>query len=124
MGFSARIFCEEQAISVTVIETYIKNDSVGTRPKGTAEACIFPSLKGHWYTNRVLVTRKEERGKGLGSYLLTLLKATLQQQEGFVALMVEPGGYGTDPKKQINFYRKNGFIRKPKLGLNVYVWEP
>lgn len=122
---SVRINSEDQAVSVTLIDTYIKNDAVLTRPRGVAEASELPSQgPGYWYTNRVLVTRPEDRGSGTGSYLLTLLKATLQQHKGFVALLVEPGGYGVSPKKQINFYRKNGFVRAPKVGPNVYIWKP
>lgn len=32
--------------------------------------------------------------------------------------------YGADPKKQVKFYRNNGFVRAPKLGENVYIWKP
>lgn len=69
---------------------------------------IQPELRRHWL-NRVFVN-EGSRGQGLGTIVLSALKVKLRD-EGVRGLVVCPGGYGSDPQRQRNFYEKNGFVR-------------
>ncbi len=64
--------------------------------------------KGEWWINRVNVHRAY-RGNGYGSKLVQLLVKTIKDCGG-KEVTAAPGGYGEDPKKQYNFYYKNGFV--------------
>lgn len=81
----------------------------GTRAVAVAEASKLLPEEGGWYVNRVLVSEKEDRGKGLGSYVLGLLIQTVRRTKDFSFLLVEPGGYDNNIRAQRAFYRKNGF---------------
>ena len=65
---------------------------------------------GDWYFNRALVKNDEDRGKGLGTRMLARLKEELKKKPNFKRLIVEPGGYGSEPKRQRGFYLKRGFF--------------
>jgi ribosomal protein S18 acetylase RimI-like enzyme len=61
----------------------------------------------YWYLNRAKV-HNQYQGQGIGSALLKLVIDSIQELGGSV-LVVEPGGYDSDPVRQRNFYLKNGF---------------
>jgi GNAT superfamily N-acetyltransferase len=77
--------------------------------RSVAEASILYTTNGKWYLNRVLVGSPEMRGKGLGSKLVARLLEVLCEREDFRALIVEPGGYGSDPAQLQRFYLRCGF---------------
>lgn len=76
-------------------------------PVSTASATNM-NQDGKWYLNRIIVN-KAERGRGFGTALLNKVKEKLCTLEDFSELIVEPGGYDSDPERQRNFYVKNGF---------------
>lgn len=88
--------------------------SVYRRP-AIAECSSWPLEEGVWWINRILVP-EADRGQGLGSRLLQRLLTELKSK-GAKAVIVAPGGYGSDPEDQFNFYRKNGFRQVDKDGL-------
>lgn len=116
--FSARVVSSEMAVCVTLVHG---NNYMGT---GTAEASVFLPKPGYWYLNRVLVQKKDQRGQGVGTYLLTVLKLSLQLRKDFKTLLVEPGGYSNDHPGQVRFYEKNGFVFSEELSGNAYIWTP
>jgi hypothetical protein len=66
----------------------------------------------YWLISRVLVP-EEMRGKGLGGHMLELLKWHVRLQ-GVYPLVVAPGGYGSDEKRQRRFYSERGFTYENK----------
>ena len=74
--------------------------------------------QGKWYLNRVKVN--SEKGLGLGTRLLQKLLQALQERGDFREVVVEPGGYGSDIKKLVNFYEKNGFVKHPE---GYWTWQ-
>ncbi len=71
-----------------------------------------------WWISRVNV-KEIDRNKGIGSAMLKMaIEAVLEQEE--VEIVVAPGGYNEDYNKQINFYKKNGFVETEENGLLVY----
>lgn len=62
---------------------------------------------GVWYLNRLLVAY-EARGNGIGTELIRRLAERLKTL-GATKLIVEPGGYGSDPKRLWKFYSERGF---------------
>lgn len=84
--------------------------SVMWLPEGGWKPAIVQAsnMGSHWYLNRAMVP-EAYRGQGVGSKLLKELFAQLDMHKAGL-LIVEPGGYGADPKKQRNFYLKNGFV--------------
>jgi len=83
---------------------------------GVAEASTMGD--GFWNINRVLVNPKILRGKGIGSKLLQELIEKIRNADG-KKIIVWPGGYDDNKKKQVNFYIKNGF-KKYKEG--YFLW--
>lgn len=73
---------------------------------------------GRWWISRVNV-QGVEKGKGLGS---KLLKKAMEEVFSFSPkeIIVTPGGYNADIKRQVNFYKKNGFKTLVKDGLMSY----
>lgn len=71
-----------------------------------------------WYLNRIKVNT---RGQGYGSALLRALLAALATRENFIQLVVEPGGYGSDPDRLVKFYERHGFVRDPER--ECWVWR-
>ena len=88
--------------------------SVYRRP-AIAESSQWPLEEGVWWINRILVP-EENRGQGLGSRLLQRLLSELKDKNA-KAVIVAPGGYGSKPEDQFNFYRKNGFQQVHSDGL-------
>ena len=84
------------------------------RSIATASVSIMDWYKeSAWYINRVFVNDKL-RGVGLGTRLVAILKEETIKRNGKV-LVVEPGGYGSNPKNLKNFYvNKNGFVENKK----------
>jgi len=80
---------------------------------GTASANVHP-LKAAadkcWWVSRVLVTSDEDRGKGWGGMILDTLIVEITKQGG-KSIIVTPGGYGADPKKQKRFYEQHDFVQ-------------
>jgi hypothetical protein len=70
---------------------------------------------GRWWISRVNV-QGAERGKGIGSQLL---QKAIEEVLSFdpTEIIVAPGGYGEEPERQINFYKKNGFVKINNNGL-------
>lgn len=75
---------------------------------------------GEWWVSRALVN--EERSKGIGSVLLKRAVQEVLKHEPNAKIIVEPGGtYGSNEERQLNFYRKNGFVNVPnKKGVLIY----
>ena len=63
---------------------------------------------GVWEVNRVF-TKKDTRGGGLGSELLTTAINKVLQKDP-TSIYVTPYGYGSNPEELYVFYGKNGFI--------------
>ena len=118
--FSVRINSEPQSLSVTLLVPG------SARGSAVAEACRFGMDKdfgpGTWYLNRVLVQDPEARGHGVGTYVLSLLQATLRLRPDCETLLVEPGGYSNKIAAQRRFYRRAGFVKKLRAD-NLYVWK-
>lgn len=76
--------------------------------RGVAEASWLPD--GFWYINRVLVKPSELRNKGIGGQLLERLKQELKEKAKATLIVVDPGGYGMNVKRQRQFYRQHGFV--------------
>jgi len=83
--------------------------------------CIrrFDSTKGEWYISRAFIKRTEDRGKGIGSEMMCMLKEHVANQGGEF-ITVHPGGYEENKRKQFNFYRKNGFVNGRDKGELLY----
>lgn len=73
---------------------------------------------GVWLVARVLVSREGARCKGLGSEVLQRMLARLSAA-GATAVLVGPGGYGSNLERLEKFYQKNGFV-KASNGVLVY----
>ena len=84
--------------------------------QGIAEASIIGV--GEWYLNRIKVNI---RGQGYGSDLLRVLLETLAIRKDFAQLVVEPGGYGSDPKRLVKFYERQGFVRNDER--ECWIWS-
>lgn len=78
---------------------------------------VFMGVVGDWWISRVMVP-SAFRGEGLGSRMLGLLLGGIQEvhreDKLFRGVVVTPGGYGVDPRRQRAFYLKIGF--KPVIG--------
>lgn len=75
---------------------------------------------GVWYLNRMLVQPESARGQGLGTQLLNRLLESISSKPEFQHILVEPGGYGVDPERQLRFYTKYGF--KLNEDQTAYQW--
>lgn len=77
---------------------------------------------GLWRISRVKVDDSVRRC-GIGRGLLERLQDELTKK-GFVAVRVQPGGYGSDPQDLQRFYEKCGFeVISPFPRLNME-WRP
>ena len=74
-----------------------------------AEATEFET--GIWYLNRVLTASPERREQGLGGLALRSLLDVLRE-DGATTVLVEPGGYTSDPERLVKFYERHGFARQ------------
>jgi GNAT superfamily N-acetyltransferase len=73
--------------------------------RAVAEASL---VGDSWWVSRVLVQPSSARGKGLGGQLLEELKKAVAEMGG-TRLLVTPGGYSNEWKRQHKFYRAHGF---------------
>jgi len=76
--------------------------------RGVAQAS---NMGDFWYLNRVVVSPDSNRNQGIGGQLLARLQEELRKQD-CKKLIVEPGGYGSDPEQLFRFYKKHGFIEE------------
>ena len=72
-----------------------------------------------WYVSRVNVT-DIHRGNGIGSMLLKMLIESIKMSKNKHDIVVCPGGYENDQDRQINFYKKNGFVETKTKGLLIF----
>lgn len=74
-----------------------------------------------WWISRVNV-KENDRGKGIGS---AILKKAIEVvlSKGCAEIIVCPGGYNSDYKKQVGFYKKNGFTGPNENGEMIYALE-
>ena len=81
-------------------------------------ASIDNLMDGRWWVSRVNV-QGTEKGQGTGS---KLLKRAIDEvlSYGPADIIVAPGGYSEDEKKQFNFYKKNNFVETSERGLLIY----
>lgn len=86
------------------------------RQRGTASVDKLPD--GRWWVSRVLVQPSTMTGNGIGGKLLELVKSEVKKQGGGI-MVVCPGGYAGDQKKQRNFYRKHGFTGHLEMTLEI-----
>ena len=84
------------------------------------ERCVAQASRGGepvWWVNRVLVQPPNARGQGIGGTLLDALIEACVDQDVLAGrpteILVTPGGYGADPRKQVAFYKAHGFVPKP-----------
>lgn len=98
---------DDESACVTIVPLYSASASVF--PTAVAEAS---NLYEYWWIARVLVSKPEERAKGLGSLALQRLLKLIAKQSS-LPIRVAPGGYNVDPEKQFRFYTRNGFKQVP-----------
>lgn len=79
----------------------------------------FEWTPGVWWVARCLV-KEEHRGRKLGSLLLTRVQEHLRGREGFIKMVVEPGGYNSDPARQRAFYERQGFREEEPEGALIW----
>lgn len=72
-------------------------------------ATVSADLVDQWWINRVLVQPESNRGLGIGSHLLKMLKEEVKKQGG-TKIVVAPGGYDQNKDRQVRFYKKHNFI--------------
>lgn len=97
----------DRAIFVTKTKDYCSAYyfSDDQRIRATAEA----NFTGReWWVARVLVQPDSARGKGLGGRLLEELKKAVVEMGG-TSLLVTPGGYSNERRRQFKFYKAHGF---------------
>lgn len=91
--------------------------SVGTAQADQVEPGMYHS-EACWWIARVVVSRAEKRGAGIGTFMLKRLLETIASHPGGVRLLVvAPGGYSNESERQYRFYRKNGFVDSGDIGL-------
>jgi len=77
------------------------------KPRGVVEASRLWE-ESFWYINRALVEPEVARGQGHGTHMLQRLLETIRRS-GPTRVVVDPGGYGANVRRQRRFYRKSGF---------------
>jgi len=123
MSGEYKVHGNERNVSVSYV--------VGGWPVGITNAdnagLLMPSESfppGRWWLARINVLENRApgvaRGQGIGSEMMRRLQENLVTQPGFIELLVAPGGYGADEKKQWNFYLKCGFV---PFGDGALVWR-
>ena len=100
---------DEHSITVTRLQS-----DGGLGSVGTLSVSLFQGNR-HWYLNRLLIQAPYRR-QGHGRQLFELLVSVLKRRASFNSdwpqpdsIIVEPGGYDSDPDELITFYQKLGF---------------
>jgi len=119
------LFCEAIDENDLFVRSNREEVAVMHRIAGTMQGSVVSIDNvgnGEWWVSRSLVSDEKERGKGIGSTLLKRAVQEVLKYEPHAKIIVEPGGtYGSDEERQLNFYRKNGFIDVPnKKGMLMY----
>jgi predicted N-acetyltransferase YhbS len=108
------LLCEEIDEDDLLIISTNQNVSVSYKPVGEFRAStvsIDNTGRGFWWVSRSLVGNEKLRGQGIGSTLLKRAVQEVLKHEPRARIVVEPSGtYGSNEQRQLNFYRKNGFI--------------
>lgn len=123
---------EATRFGVMLVVTTDTSISISVQPRlGTVSADLIPTDVFDrsllplgacvWWIGRCLVTNIERRGQGIGSMLIQRLQAVVSGLRDNRMIVVSPGGYGVDPEKQYEFYRKHGFI---PAGEGLLSWTP
>lgn len=86
---------------------------------GLSVASADKIFDGTWYVSRVMVNLKH-RGKKIGSLMLNKIIDEIKSRPDKGNIVVFPGGYSEDLEKQMNFYKKNGFVDGDKPGMLIY----
>lgn len=109
---------EPDSFHVSPTEGSVSSLWAGKNPneRGTASANKMPD--GTWWISRVLVQPSTMTGKGIGGKLLEMVKEEIAKMGGGTVIVC-PGGYGSDPETQKNFYRKHGFEGDEKMELEI-----
>lgn len=89
----------------------------------SADRVLLDGIDG-WWINRALVRSPERRSRGLGSFILTRLKRSIERVSDCRVMLVSPSGYSGETKKQYAFYERNGFVPSDTPGLLICTWEP
>lgn len=113
-GLKGRLVARVEPVSVGV--TLFVADAVRVWSAVIGVDLLDP---GVWWIARCLV-REEYRGHGLGSYMLRRVQEHLQGLDGFVKIVVEPGGYNADPARQRAFYERQGFREEEPDGALIW----
>lgn len=102
----------EPALAVTKTPEHVCILAVsGERSLGVVDCSRFAGKEGWWYLNRVKVER-DYQCKGIGTKMVRELQTVLEKTPGVRGILVEPGGYGSDPERLKLFYAKLGFQLK------------
>lgn len=96
-----------QGIHVTVTPMSVSVMEVFSPLSSAVASADLYNQQGVWWISRVKVPDKLQ-GVGVGSRLLKRLIEEVQKQ-GAKAIVVAPGGYNSDPDRQVQFYVRNGF---------------
>lgn len=110
-----RAIATGHSLSATVVAN---SRSVGTASADlTYGVCLVDTWC--WWLARVVVTKPQLRGQGLGTLLVRRLQALVSASRTQL-LAVAPGGYGADPERQQSFYRRLGFELADDDGLLIW----
>jgi len=89
------------------VSVYWQHPKGFAKGRGSVEAnSLFGTI---WWIARAVIVPTEQRGKGIGSAMLKALFKAVTKQGTCTRLIVCPGGYNGNKKKQFHFYEKNGF---------------
>lgn len=116
------VLCSDNSLGVKIVSVSMRFDN-GIR--GCAEANYMPDFN-YWWICRVVLYPADCRGRGFGSKMLKLMLDNIFDTDAEHKVVVAPGGYDAEPKKQKAFYLKHGFEKDPHedfLFLTKEKWE-
>jgi GNAT superfamily N-acetyltransferase len=87
---------------------------------GVADASVFLPRPGYWWLARLKVDARYQN-QGIGTRLLRQVQDEVAKKNGVRGLIVEPGGYGSDPELLQKFYEGRGFVRQKQ---GYMLWRP
>jgi predicted GNAT family N-acyltransferase len=106
-----------QRVTSTPTHVSVFNHSDGLKATASAD-----NMGSHWWIGRVLVEPENRRGEGVGGQMVRALLKAIIEQDG-QEVHVAPGGYGEDPEKQFEFYRRQGFVQQEGEDEGLFVWR-